>query len=344
MAVLPFAFVLWSQNHTVTRFFDAGNPVFVPYLCGIMHIRIGTRSSKLALWQAEHIQALLKAGGVSSELIFIETKGDLVLDRSLSKIGSKGIFTQELEDQLRDGRIDLAVHSAKDLPSSLPPDLTIIAFTERERANDVLVSRNPNLSLTNEQPFRIGTSSTRRVAMLRHYCPHLRAVDMRGNLQTRIRKLDEGHCDALLLAYAGVHRMGFDDLIAEYLSIHEFTPAVGQGSIAIEAATTFPNNPLCDTVTSLINHEPTASCLGAERAFLARLEGGCSIPSFALAQWADEQTISLTGGLVSLDGSQLLRETFSGPPEESHLLGHALAEAILERGGDEILQTIRQQL
>ena len=309
-----------------------------------MHIRIGTRSSKLARWQAEYIQASLKAGGVSSELVFIETKGDLILDRSLSKIGSKGLFTQELEDQLRDGRIDIAVHSAKDLPSALPPDLSIIAFTERERANDVLVSRDSTLSLSNDQPFRIGTSSTRRVALLRHYCPHLTTVDMRGNLQTRIRKLDVGHCDALLLAYAGVHRMGYDDLIAEHLSVHEFTPAVGQGSIAIEAAASFLENPLHDTVTQLINHEPTAVCLRAERTFLARLEGGCSIPSFALAQWTDEQTVSLSGGLVSLDGSQLLRETFSGPPAESHLLGHSLAEAILERGGDPILQTIRQQL
>ena len=313
------------------------------YLCGTMHIRIGTRSSRLAIWQAEYIQTILQNGGVSSELIFIETKGDLVLDRSLSKIGSKGIFTQELEDQLRDGRIDIAVHSAKDLPSTLPPDLEIIAFTERERANDVLVSRTKGLSLTQSTPFRIGTSSTRRVAMLKHYCPHLTTVDMRGNLQTRIRKLDEGHCDALLLAYAGVHRMGYDDLIVEHLPVNEFTPAVGQGSVAIETATSLDGQ-VRETLVQLINHEPTAACLRAERAFLARLEGGCSIPSFALASLTDEQTISLTGGLVSLDGSQLLRATFSGPTDEAPSLGHSLAESILERGGDEILQTIREQL
>lgn len=309
-----------------------------------MHIRIGTRSSRLAVWQAEYIQTLLKQGGVTSELVFIETKGDLVLDRSLSKIGSKGIFTQELEDQLRDGSIDIAVHSAKDLPSNLPSDLSILAFTEREQANDVLVSRNKDLSLRSGQPFRIGTSSTRRVATLKHFCPHLTTVDMRGNLQTRIRKLDEGQCDALLLAYAGVHRMGYDDLIVEHLPLHEFTPAVGQGSVAIEVATFALDKEISETITRLINHEPTAACLRAERAFLARLEGGCSIPSFALATWTDDQTISLTGGLVSLDGSQLLRETFAGSPEESPALGHALAEAILERGGDELLQTIRQQL
>ena len=309
-----------------------------------MHIRIGTRSSKLAVWQAEYVQTLLQQHGLTSELVFIETKGDIVLDRSLSKIGTKGIFTQELEDQLRDGRIDIAVHSAKDLPSNLPADLAIIAFTEREQANDVLVSRDKTLSLTSGQAFRIGTSSTRRVAMLKHYCPHLTTVDMRGNLQTRIRKLDEGQCDALLLAYAGVHRMGYDDLIVERLPVQEFTPAVGQGSIAIEVAANAVNSPLQTTISPILNHEPTAACLLAERAFLARLEGGCSIPSFALAHWTDEQTISLTGGLVSLDGSQLLRETFTGPPNEAAALGHALAESTLERGGGDLLLAIREQL
>ncbi|GAB2551100.1 hydroxymethylbilane synthase [Spirosoma aerophilum] len=308
-----------------------------------MHIRIGTRSSRLAVWQAEHIQSLLHQGGLTSELVLIETKGDLVLDRSLAKIGSKGVFTQELEDQLRSGAIDIAVHSAKDLPSSLPADLHIIAFTEREPANDVLVSRNKDLSLRGGESFRIGTSSTRRVAMLKHYCPHLTTVDMRGNLQTRLRKLDEGQCDALLLAYAGVHRMGYDEFIVDRLPLDEFTPAVGQGSIAIEVATSL-TSAVSEAITPLINHAPTAACLRAERAFLARLEGGCSIPSFALAQWTEHETISLTGGLVSLDGSQLLRETFTGPPEESHLLGHSLAEAILARGGDTLLLEIRAHL
>jgi hydroxymethylbilane synthase len=308
-----------------------------------MHIRIGTRGSRLALWQAEHIQTLLQAGGLTSELVLIDTKGDQVLDRSLSKIGSKGVFTQELEDQLWAGSIDIAVHSAKDLPSSLPNGLSIIAFTERELPNDVLVSRDKNLSLTNGREFTIGTSSTRRVAMLKHYCPHVTTVDMRGNLQTRIRKLDEGQCDALLLAYAGVHRMGYDDLIVEQLPLSDFTPAVGQGSIAIEAADTLSIDKI-DRVRQLTNHGLTEACLRAERSFLARLEGGCSIPSFALAQWSPEQTITLTGGLVSLDGSQLLRENFTGAPEEASMLGHELAESILTRGGDVLLTEIRAHL
>lgn len=307
-----------------------------------MHIKIGTRSSRLALWQAEYVQALLQAGGLTSELVLIETKGDQILDRSLAKIGSKGVFTQELEDQLRAGTIDIAVHSAKDLQSSLPDDLQIIAFTERERVNDVLVSRNKTLSLSSGKPFTVGTSSTRRVAMLRHFCPHITTVDMRGNLQTRLRKLDEGQCDTLLLAFAGVHRMGYDDLIAEYLPIADFTPAVGQGSVAIEVADTLTAEKRA-AVRGLINHAQTETCLRAERAFLRRLEGGCSVPIFALAT-PTETGISLTGGMVSLDGSQLLRETFAGPSAEAEQLGQQLAEHLLTSGGDEILRSIRAQL
>ncbi len=307
-----------------------------------MHIRIGTRSSRLALWQAHFIQQLLQTGGLTSELVLIETKGDQILDRSLAKIGSKGLFTQELEDQLRAGSIDIAVHSAKDLQSTLPPDLSIIAFTEREQPNDVLVSRNTSLALGDGKPFVVGTSSTRRVAMLRHFYPHIGVVDMRGNLQTRLRKLDDGHCDALLLAYAGVHRMDYNDLIAEYLPLQTFTPAVGQGSVAIEAANTLPLAKL-DQVRRLTNHEPTEACLRAERAFLRRLDGGCSIPVFGLATWQGEN-ISLGGGLISLDGATLLRDTFTGPPAQAERLGHGLAESLLSRGGDTILQTIRAML
>ncbi len=307
-----------------------------------MHIRIGTRSSRLAVWQAHHIQTLLTAGGLTSELVLIETKGDLVLDRSLAKIGSKGVFTQELEDQLRAGHIDIAVHSAKDLQSSLPPDLSIIAFTEREQVNDVLVSRNTALSLTNGQPFVVGTSSTRRVAMLRHFCPHIRVVDMRGNLQTRLRKLDEGQCDALILAYAGVHRMQYDDLIAAILPVEDFTPAVGQGSVAVEAANTLPLAKL-NAIRQLTNHEPTETSLNAERSFLRRLEGGCSIPVFALAT-NDGGQLTLTGGLISLDGQQLLRETLTGPLAQAQAIGHQLAESVLARGGEDMLTIIREQL
>lgn len=307
-----------------------------------MNIKIGTRASKLALWQAYYIQELLKTADVDSELVLIETKGDQILDRSLSKIGSKGVFTQELEDQLRAGTIDIAVHSAKDLQSSLPNDLAIIAFTERERVNDVLVSHDKSVSLAGGREFVVGTSSTRRVAMLKHFCPHIKTVDMRGNLQTRLRKLEEGQCDALLLAYAGVHRMEYDDLIAEYLPVQDFTPAVGQGSVAIEAASTLPIDKL-NIVRQLTNHAPTEACLKAERAFLRRLEGGCSIPVFGLATLENDELI-LTGGVVSLDGSELLRDQFRGPMDDAEQIGHDLAESILAKGGDEILRAVRQNL
>jgi hydroxymethylbilane synthase len=314
-----------------------------------MQIRIGTRASKLALWQAEHIQTLLNQAGISSELVLIDTTGDKVLDRSLAKIGSKGLFTQELEDQLRSGEIDIAVHSAKDLPSALPPDLAIIAFGERELPGDVLVSRNKNLSLSDNQSFVVGTSSTRRVALLRYYYPHLTTAEMRGNLQTRIRKLDEGHADALLLAYAGVHRMGYDDMIIAHLPLDTFTPAVGQGSIAIEAGITIVPDKL-NVVRQLTNHPDTETCLLAERGFLRRLEGGCSIPSFALARLLpsltpnEPQQLTISGGLVSLTGTEIIRETLTGPAIEAAQIGQNLAEILLACGGDVLLQEIKTQL
>jgi hydroxymethylbilane synthase len=305
-----------------------------------MSIRIGTRGSKLALWQAHHIQDLLLKAHIASEIVIIETKGDQILDRSLAKIGSKGVFTQELEDQLRDGSIDIAVHSAKDLQSEPAEDLEILAFTEREVTNDVLVSLNPQLSLKSGASFVVGTSSTRRIAMLKHFYPHIRTVNMRGNLQTRMRKMEEGACDALLLAYAGVHRMAYSDKIAERLSLQEFTPAVGQGSIAIESARNLSEEKK-QAIRQLTNHAGTESCLLAERAYLRRLQGGCSIPIFALATLQTEEMM-ITGGLISLDGKQMLKETLWAPVSEAEKLGFALAEKIIHLGGDRILAEIRK--
>lgn len=306
-----------------------------------MHIKIGTRGSRLALWQAYHVETLLQKGGVTTEIVIIETKGDKILDRSLSKIGSKGVFTQELEDQLRSGDIDIAVHSAKDLQSSLDDDFELIAFTEREHANDVLVSYNTSLSLQSGESFVVGTSSTRRIAILKHYYPHIKIVDMRGNLQTRFRKLQEGQCDALLLAYAGVHRMEYDGAIAEHLLLDEFTPAVGQGSVAIESAVSLSDGKKA-VVKQLLNHEPTEICLRTERAFLKRLQGGCSIPVFALAILKHDE-INISGGIVSLDGQEIIRRTESGSPAFPEELGTALADELIEAGADRILLDIRGQ-
>lgn len=303
-------------------------------------IKIGTRGSRLALWQAYYVENILQKGGLSTEIVLIETKGDQILDRSLSKIGSKGVFTQELEDQLRDGRIDIAVHSAKDLQSELDDDLSIIAFTERERVNDVLVSRNTSLSLRSGDSFTVGTSSTRRVALLKHFYPHIRTVDMRGNLQTRLRKLDEGQCDAILLAFAGVHRMEYDELIAEHLSLDEFTPAVGQGSVAIECSQTL-DPAKRDKIRSLLNHADTETCLLAERAFLRRLQGGCSVPVFGLATLQTDSFV-MTGGVVSLDGKTLLKQTINGSHSQPETIGTQLAESLLTQGAADILAQIKQ--
>lgn len=306
-----------------------------------MNVKIGTRGSKLALWQAYHIEDLLQQAGISSEIVIIETKGDKILDRALSKIGSKGVFTEELEEQLQSGDIDIAVHSAKDLQSVLDDNFEVLAFTDREKVNDVLVSNDTTLSLESGKSFVIGTSSTRRIAILKHYYPHIKTVDMRGNLQTRLRKLEEGQCDALLLAYAGVHRMEYDDKIVQLLSLNEFTPAVGQGTIAIECAVSMDPEKK-KKIKAALNHSETESCLLAERAFLKKLEGGCSIPSFGLATQENGQ-LTLTVGLVSLDGQEMIRRTGTAPAHSASSLGTELANELLAAGGDRILTQIKSQ-
>lgn len=305
-------------------------------------IKLGTRGSKLALWQAYFVKETLEAGGLPVEIVIIETKGDQILDRSLSKIGSKGVFTEELEEKLLSGEIHIAQHSAKDLQSDLGENFEIIAFTEREKVNDVLISFDKSLTLESGQPFVVGTSSTRRVAMLKHFYPHITTVDMRGNLQTRMGKLESGVCDALLLAFAGVHRMGYEEHIAQLITTDTFTPAVGQGSVAIECAVNLDAD-IKEKIRTLLNHPHTEKQLLAERAFLKRLQGGCSIPVFGLAQYdAETDTISMTGGIISLDGKEIIKEVLSGTnPEE---VGFALAEKILNLGGGRILQEIKANL
>ncbi|HEY5916355.1 MAG TPA: hydroxymethylbilane synthase, partial [Chryseolinea sp.] len=177
-------------------------------------IRIGTRGSKLAIWQAEYVANLIKPSGFQTEIIPIETRGDKILDVTISKIGSKGVFTEEIEAKLLDNSIDIAVHSAKDLSSDIPDELELVAFTEREEVNDVVVSYNKNVNL-GTAGLKIGTSATRRVAFLKHFYPNVVAASIRGNLQTRFSKLHSGEYDALILAYAGVRRMGFENLIVE---------------------------------------------------------------------------------------------------------------------------------
>jgi hydroxymethylbilane synthase len=306
-------------------------------------IRIGTRGSKLALWQAYHVADLLKAKGLASEIVIIETTGDKILDVSIAKIGSKGVFTEELEDQLVSGAIDIAVHSAKDMQSSLPEGFEIIAFTERELENDIILSHNSDIDYQDpKKPLVLGTSSTRRIATLKHFYPHIQTVEVRGNLQTRIAKMESGLCDALLLAYAGAHRMGYDNLIRHKLSLDEFTPAVGQGSVAIETSTNL--DPIIkDQIKAACHHEETGHRLLAERAYLRVLEGGCSIPVFALAE-LEKNVLHLKGGIVSLDGSHRVIHRVSGNPKQSEQLGKQLADLVLNDGGKEILKEIKTAL
>ena len=305
---------------------------------------LATRSSPLALWQANEVSRMLEIAGFRTELKAIETIGDKKLNVTLSKIGDKGVFTKELEQMLIDGEAHLAVHSAKDMPSSLPENLEIIAFTEREVACDVLVSHNPDFRLQNK-PVVIGTSSTRRIATLKRYFPEVQTVPVRGNLQTRIRKMEEGQCDALLLAYAGVHRMGFSNLIREQLDTTLFTPAVGQGSLAIEVSSSLPED-LKTRIRSCLEHPQTAVCLEAERAFLRKMDGGCSVPVFGFARFEKEELI-MSGGIISLDGLEEVRKeiAISAPDRQAaRHTGTELANQILSSNGNSILQKIKQAL
>ncbi|MGC1243569.1 MAG: hydroxymethylbilane synthase [Chryseosolibacter sp.] len=304
-------------------------------------IRIGTRGSKLALWQAHHVADLIKPSGFRTEIVPIETKGDKILDVSIAKIGSKGVFTEEIEEKLLEGSIDIAVHSAKDLSSSIPDELELIAFTEREVVNDVVISTNKNFSLKNEK-ITLGTSSTRRVAFVKHFYPQANTVSIRGNLQTRLTKLESGQCDALILAYAGVHRMGYDHLITERIETSYFVPPVGQGSIAIEChkKLSFEKK---EIIQRWVNHAETEDCIRTERAFLKTLEGGCSIPSFGYA-WMEGSNVTLKAGIISLDGQEVIKIKKSAPVADGKELGRGIANEVLAKGGDRILSEIRRKM
>jgi hydroxymethylbilane synthase len=302
-------------------------------------IRIGTRNSALAMWQARHIASLLEADGLLTEIVDIVTIGDKILDRSLSKIGSKGVFTEELESMLRNGEIDIAQHSAKDLPSRLATDLPLIAFTKREAAHDVVLSLNPEFRLANKAAV-VGTSSTRRRAMLAKNFPQLTLVEMRGNLQTRLEKLKNGDCEAMILAYAGVHRMGMESYIVEHLDIDSFTPAVGQGSVAIQCSTNLDSD-LKQQIRQICNDPSTEACLLAERHLLAQLDGGCSVPVYGHAKQGDHG-MELIAGVLGLRGEIELKSRAIG--NDSMNLGTQVANELIAQGAQELLKDIRKQL
>lgn len=301
-------------------------------------LTIGTRQSLLALWQSNHIAALLREKYPECEVVLkkIVTKGDRILDVPLAQIGGKGLFTKEIETELADGTIDLAVHSLKDMPTVLPEGLCLTAITERANVGDAFVSNK--YASFEELPLGavIGTSSLRRKAQLLAARPDLQIMDLRGNVDTRLRKLDEGLYDAIILAAAGLERLGHGDRITALIPPDVCLPAVGQGALAIEARTAD------DEVRSMLeflNDLPTKQSTDAERAFLGLLEGGCQVPIGVHADVAGEQ-IKIEAIIAALDGSTVLRDTITGKVENAVALGQQLGKKMLAAGGQEILAAI----
>lgn len=302
-------------------------------------ITIGTRGSQLALWQTNWVKAEIEKRfpNVEVEVRIISTKGDRVLDVSLPKLGEqgKGLFTKELEDALLDSRVDLAVHSLKDLPTELPVGLHIGAICEREDVRDALVARDAIRSF-NELPrgALLGTSSLRRQAQLRAARPDLVIEPVRGNVETRLRKLDEGKYDAIVLAAAGLHRLGYANRITEHLNEELMLPAVGQGALAVECR---EDDSVTAEIIRALDHQATRLACAAERAFLKGLGGGCLVPIAANAT-IESKEMTLNGLVASPDGSESIRGEQSGSFNDAELIGRQLAEDLLARGAGRILR------
>jgi len=298
-----------------------------------LRIRIGTRGSALALWQAEHVKGLLTARGHEIELHRITTTGDQVLDRRLESIGGKGAFLKEIEEALLARQVDLAVHSLKDVPTALPPGLALCAYLERADARDALLSNSGRRLETLPPGARLGTSSLRRSSQVKALRPDLHVDDLRGNVDTRIRRLRERHYDAVLLAMAGLVRLGRTGEVTQVLDSDVFVPAPGQGAIALECR---QDDTEMVALAALLHHEPTARAVGAERALLAALEGGCNVPLGAHAS-AAEGGLRLRAFVARPDGSSLLRAEGTG--DEPVSLGRRVAEDLLTRGARQLIRS-----
>lgn len=297
--------------------------------------KIGTRGSALALWQALWVKTSLEEEfpRCTFELVKIKTTGDKITDTALSKVGGKGLFVKEIEEALADGRTDLAVHSMKDVPARLLEGLTLGAISERESPLDVLISRGGAGLMALPEGARIGTSSLRRQAQLLAARPDLRIGTLRGNLDTRLRKLGSGELDAVVLAAAGIMRLGCETRITEILPVSIMLPAIGQGALGIEVR---EGDAEVKEMVSVLHHAPTGTAVRAERAFLRRLEGGCQVPVAALGV-IDGQRVVLEGLIASLDGRRVVRDRMSGVSEACEEIGCALAEKLLADGGGDIL-------
>ena len=302
-------------------------------------ILIGTRGSKLARWQADYAAASLQAAhpGLVVEQRILTTKGDRILDVPLAQIGGKGLFTKEIERSLLDGQIDLAVHSLKDMPSAMPDGLVLAAVTQRSAAGDVLVSREQRSFWCLPAGARIGTSSLRRRAQLLHARPELQVESLRGNVDTRLQKLEDGVFDAIVLAEAGLQRLGYADRITERLPFSLCLPAVGQGALALE--TRADDAEMIELLDCLRDADAMA-CAAAERSFLSRIEGGCQIPVGVYASLQADGRLRIEAVIASLDGQQLYREHRIGSRETAEFLGQQLAERLLDAGGLDILHAL----
>jgi len=302
--------------------------------------KIGSRGSDLALWQTNFVKKKLEDAypALSFEVKIITTTGDQMLDTALSKIGDKGLFTRQIENALLNGEIDLAVHSLKDLQTAQPEGLTIGAVLERETPNDVLLSSRYNSIDELPKGARVATGSLRRKSQLLHYRPDLSITEIRGNVPTRIRKLDESELDGMILAYAGVHRLGLDSRIRQVIPFGIMLPAVGQGAMAVEVRA---DDTKVREIASVLDDTETRNCVTAERAFLRRLEGGCQVPIGAMAR-VEGDRIYLEGVVGSLDGDKNLRERITGDTADADALGTGLAEQMLEKGAAEILEEGRR--
>jgi hydroxymethylbilane synthase len=308
-------------------------------------LRIGSRGSQLALWQANHIAALLRARGHEVEIEIIHTTGDKITDVPLAQVGAKGglgkgIFTKEIEEALAARRVDLAVHSLKDLPTDLPPGFEIAAITERQDPRDAFCSRHYSSFQELPQGARVGTSSLRRQAQLKAIRPDLDIHPLRGNVDTRLRKLEQGEYDAIILASAGLKRLGKTELIKQIIPVEIMCPAAGQGALGIEIR-------LGDSATrqhlAFLNDATTRAATTCERALLNRLGGGCQVPIGAFAEVRKNDRngrLHLDALVADPDGSKLLRESRDGDLSDPERLGNAVGDTLLSRGGDEILEAV----
>lgn len=299
---------------------------------------LGTRASKLALQQSEWFQAQVQAVApdVTVTLTRIQTSGDKIVDVPLAKIGGKGLFVKEIEEALLSGEIDFAVHSMKDVPTQLPDGLEILCVPPREDARDALISRTGCRFQDLPVGARVGTSSLRRQSQFLHARPDLQIEMLRGNLDTRLKKLKDGQFDAIILAAAGLRRLGWTQEITEYLDPYLCLPAIGQGALGIEGRS---DDQFVRSILNRLTHEPTRVAVTAERALLHRLEGGCQVPIAAYATLTQDD-VELEGLVASVDGKTVIRDVVRGTSAQAQVLGTQLAERLLSRGADTILREI----